>query len=320
MEKTLKSLPEHLFGIHNSCGIWCSSSRLSKNEFRKFHAITFKDKNLYKDLKNLFSTYAANAHKFSITAMSQRNECLNGLIVNHFPKNKNYSCSQQGDIRVRAGVMHFNAGYESTVRVKNVLNHSPGVHAKKFAKMADQHRLKQGKRQATREAKSRRSLLKTEREKRRIAIEDSESTTYDSNTGIENFAVSEDWEVFQHKTVEDYIVVYYDLGTSGLEIDYADIIQIAAKAGDSEFSAYVTPTQNICEEASIATKLTNVGLKLFYNQVEVETISVTEAFQAFHQFLKSIGKKCILIAHNGSRFDHALFVLTIDSENMTKNF
>lgn len=290
LQNTLRSLPDHLFGDHNRCASWCSSSKLSKIEYRKFHAITFKDKILYKDLKNLFESYAANAHKFSITAMSQRNECLNSLIVHHFPKNKNFSCTQQGDIRVRAGVMHFNAGYESTVRVKNVLNHSPGVRTKKFAKNADRHRLKQTQRQATKSAKCRRSLLKIIREKIRVTAENSEGPTYKTDTGIDNFIIPEKWEVSQHKVIDDYIVVYYDFETSSLEVDSADVVQIAAKAGDSEFSLYVTPTQNIDEEASAATKLTNVGPKLFYNNVEVETVSQSEAFQAFKQFIKTLKK------------------------------
>lgn len=177
LKKTLIAIPEHLFGVHDKCGVWCASSRLSKIEYRKFHSITFKDKTLFKDLKTVFEAYAANAHKFCITAMSQRNECLNSVIVNHFPKNTNYSCTQQGDIRVRAEIMHFNAGYQSTIRVKNILNHSPGERTKKFTQRADVHRLNKARKQSSKEAKCRRNLLKTEREKSRILTEDFEGTT-----------------------------------------------------------------------------------------------------------------------------------------------
>lgn len=103
-------------------------------------------------------------------------------------------------------------------------------------------------------------------------------------------------------------------------MDSADIVQIATKAGDSEFSIYVTPTQNIGEEAPTATKLTNIGPKLFYNNLGVETLSISKAFQALKYYLKRLGKKYILIAHNGSRFDHASFVRTIESEKLVKDF
>lgn len=179
LKEILLSIPNHLFGQHRACGTWCVSSLNSRKRIQKFHSVVFKSPALHDDLKNVFQIYAKNAHKFCIIAMSQRNGCLSSVIVIHFPKNKNYKCLKQGDIRVRAGIIHFNAGYQSAVRVKHILKHSPGVNTKNFVRQADRQRLNEGQKRATREYKSRRSLQMTEREKRRMKTESIEGTNYE---------------------------------------------------------------------------------------------------------------------------------------------
>lgn len=128
----------------------------------------------------------------------------------------------------------------------------------------------------------------------------------------------EDFQVLERTFVEDYVIVYYDVETTGFGIDSCGIVQIAAKAEKCQFSVYVTPNQNIEEEASEAIKLTNKGPKLFYDGLKVETVSITEASAGLQLFLKQLGKKFTLIVCNDNRFDHSLFVRTIEEENMIK--
>ena len=125
--EALLSIPDHVYGKHEKCGIGCRSSTfldysiksdddlfniencdnsllfyedpeenssantctstiLSEKEdisasSPAFHTILLIDPNLYEKLQEFFSVYASNAEKFSVSASSQRNECLNGMIA-----------------------------------------------------------------------------------------------------------------------------------------------------------------------------------------------------------------------------------------------
>lgn len=56
---------------------------------------------------------------------------------------------------------------------------------------------------------------------------------------------------------------------------------------------------------------------LFYNKVEVLTVSLVETFVAFYELY---GKKCILLAHNGARFDHSRFLMAVQKVNMVYEY
>jgi hypothetical protein len=64
------------------------------------------------------------------------------------------------------------------------------------------------------------------------------------------------------------IIILFDLETGGFFAN-ADILQIAAKYGDYEFSTYITPTKNICAKASEVNKLEYINESLHYNGEKV---------------------------------------------------
>ena len=85
--------------------------------------------------------------------------------------------------------------------------------------------------------------------------------------------------------------------TGGFSKD-AEILQIAAKYKDESFSVYITPIQNINEKASEVTGLRVVAGKLQCNGNVVCSLMLSEVLKKFYNYLSSLGKKCVLVAHN----------------------
>lgn len=90
----------------------------------------------------------------------------------------------------------------------------------------------------------------------------------------------------------------------------ADILQIAAKHGESEFSVYVQPTQTLKEEASAVHGLRYINGRLELHGHAVETVTLTEAIIGFYEFLYKLDGKSILTAHN-CKFDYPRLIVGI---------
>lgn len=82
----------------------------------------------------------------------------------------------------------------------------------------------------------------------------------------------------------------------------SDIIQIAAKCKEKEFSIYAIPTRCISKEASAATCLTFDGNNLCYKGEAVPAVPPFEALIAFLNFLDSFNHP-IIVGHNIQGFD-----------------
>ena len=104
----------------------------------------------------------------------------------------------------------------------------------------------------------------------------------------------------------DIAIVFFDLETGGLKVG-KDILQIAMKNENLCFNVYITPTQSIDKSASSATMLTRSGRQLYLNGREVPTVQRKLAFLKIIEFLKSLNKNVILVAHN-CKFDYSHFV------------
>ena len=312
----LKNIPNHVFGNHTNCGNWCLKSK-------KDHTILLKDNNLFQALSQIFKMYAANAHKFSISASSQRNECLNQVITKTYPKDKCYSRSESGDFRVACGVVQFNEGTNGMQIIKNLLHLSPGQHTKALVDSRDRVRKERSEKIKLASTKARRQLVKKKREILKTLTENREGTSYQQNCGITLNAYSDDTpnnlSLETVRSQNNITFVYYDLETSGLYGD-ADILQIAAKSGEKKFSVYITPTQAIDPRASEETGLTCVGEKLFYRGTLMETIPLHTALYSFYEFLKKIDEKCLLLAYNGQRFDDPRLLRKIKSVGLIDKF
>ena len=106
-----------------------------------------KNEELYKELEKMFSIYANNASKYCVSASSQSNESFNNIVSHKFPKNKSYSTSPSGDLRVASAVLSKNEGNSYLVEVKQSLNVPISSNLEKLCQITDNNRLKRADKQ-----------------------------------------------------------------------------------------------------------------------------------------------------------------------------
>ncbi|XP_056005159.1 uncharacterized protein LOC130050140 [Ostrea edulis] len=88
----------------------------------------------------------------------------------------------------------------------------------------------------------------------------------------------------------------------------ADIIQLAARCGETEFNQYVFPTTNINPVTSKITGLTFDGTLLYKNGIPLLAVSLEKCLVSFFDWLKNSGiNDPVLFAHNGRKFDSLIF-------------
>ncbi|XP_011699072.1 PREDICTED: uncharacterized protein LOC105456595 [Wasmannia auropunctata] len=96
-----------------------------------------------------------------------------------------------------------------------------------------------------------------------IASVRSESSQHAESSSIDiDVSLVETTSQNLEKSPNDYKIVYFNLETSGFS-ETADVLQIAVKCGEQNFSVYVNPTQSIAEGASKVTGLNNINGELF---------------------------------------------------------
>lgn len=109
-------------------------------------------------------------------------------------------------------------------------------------------------------------------------------------------------------------VIFYDLETTGLKpLAAIQICEIGAVFEDQEFHQFLIPKCQIQSGATTVHGITKRGEKLFLNgSVITNAMNPEEGLKSFMDFLKSIvtgankDEECILVAHNGARYDHTV--------------
>ncbi|XP_043468802.1 uncharacterized protein LOC122502708 [Leptopilina heterotoma] len=317
LSQAIQNIPYHCFNIHDNCGTWCT---FSENPETYKHANIddgFQDEKLFEDLKCLFNIMAKNANRFAAGVSSNPNESLNATIVSKAPKSRVYGMSTSSDVRVACSINKKNEGEKYVPDLLNKLNVSPGQHTKKYTDNVDEKNKKRYLKSQTRPFKKRRLFLKKQKTELRNKKELSEGTNYSPNIGLLT-ALDETIPLFNGKNNFKPIVIFFDLETGSLKKD-TDILQIAAKYKDYQFSVYISPSQKISEEASLVNGLRYINGQLLLHGKPVESVSLMEAILAFYEFLYFFGKKCILAAHN-CKFDYPRLMLAIAKVFMSKHF
>ena len=95
----------------------------------------------------------------------------------------------------------------------------------------------------------------------------------------------------------DQIVNIFYLETGDRTSD-CDILQIAVKYGNHEFSTYVRPSKTISYKASAVNGLQLLNGNLKCNGKTVITVSLEKAIIGLYSFLFSLRRKCVLTAHD----------------------
>ncbi|XP_043471058.1 uncharacterized protein LOC122504185 [Leptopilina heterotoma] len=163
----------------------------------------------------------------------------------------------------------------------------------------------------------RRLFLKKNKTELRNKKEGREGTTYATDCGLfERLPVSLPIAVIDEKLQP--IVVLFDLETGGFS-KTDDILQIAVKCEQLEFSVYIKPTQRMKEEASAVNGLRCIDGNLYLNNQIVLSISLKDAMEALYQFMFNFHRKCVLTAHN-CKFDYPRLMRAIKNVGMSEHF
>lgn len=317
MTKAIETIPYHCFNIHDNCGTWCN---YYKNPEKYKHSVIgegFKDQTLFESLKSIFNTLATKSSHFVAGASSNPNESLNSMIVSKVPKTRQYGSSSSGSIRVACAVSKKNEGekYIADIRAKLLL--SPNKHNLKYCEKVDSHAKKRYLKSALPKFKLRRRELKKNKTELKKKNEGSEGNTYESDVGLLG-PLNEQIHVPSFDENGEYVFVIFDLETGDFRQN-SDILQIAAKCNEFEFSVYIKPTQKISEQASAihGLRFTDGVLQLHENRVIA--VSLYESILGFFEFLCRFRKKCILIAHN-CVFDYPRLMKAIEKVFMKEHF
>lgn len=113
----------------------------------------------------------------------------------------------------------------------------------------------------------------------------------------------------------EYAYVSFDLETTGLGND-SEITQIgAAYIHDKSYSQYLLPSKRISTSAIALTGLTAAGSQMYKEGEPVPSTSTSEGLTNFLQWLSSIHKPVVLVAHN-ARFDANAFCRALITNDM----
>lgn len=162
-----------------------------------------------------------------------------------------------------------------------------------------------------------RILLKKRKTELRQRNETSEETTYETDVGfLQNINISISLAMLDFN--EEPIIVFFDLEIVGFA-KTAEVLQIAAKVDEQEFSVYIKLTKSISDEASAVHGLRVIDGSLRPHGVIVITLPILDALISFYQFLASFGRKRILAAHD-CLFDNPRLINIIEKVHMINHF
>ncbi|XP_066596284.1 uncharacterized protein [Prorops nasuta] len=317
MTKAIENIPYHCYNIHDNCGTWCNYHKNPETYKHKVIGDGFQDPILLEALKSIFNTLASKCSHFLAGASSNPNESLNSMIVSKAPKTRQYGTSSSGSIRVACTVSKKNEGEKYIADIRTKFSLSPNKHNIKYCEKVDLHTKKRYLKALLPESKLRRRELKRSKTDLRNKMECTEGKLYETDVGLLG-PLNDQIRVPILNENKEPVFVIFDLETGDFT-KKSDILQIAAKCNNLEFSVYIKPTQKISEQASAVhgLRFTDGVLKLHENLII--TVTLFEAIVGFFEFLCLFERKCILTAHNCA-FDYPRIMQAIEQVFMKEHF
>ncbi|XP_034246124.1 uncharacterized protein LOC117648066 [Thrips palmi] len=318
------NIENHSYGEHGGCAEWCKFNEspgtythrglpygkpLSSLEFRP-------------QLAALLKRFADNAAKIAPCASSQGNENFNNMVATKNPKYKFNASSEALPFRVAATVGQKNIGKTYIMKVNKKLGLSPGEITRKIRTRSDMIRKRRSVEQLSKEFKSKRMLWKKNRNSKAAAEESREGISYSTGCEMNGIADLVDDPIVMNRpeAPKDAQILFFDLETTGLNTLTCEIIQIAASAADKEFSAYIVPQKRIPPSVVSLTGLKSQGGQMFSHGEVVPTVPVRLALSSFIAFLKELGTTCVLVAHNGFKFDFTIILRVMRQYDLLDDF
>lgn len=336
MMAAIKNIPNHAFDRHENCGTWCKA----KEDKENYVGLQLKNTVLFNELQILFDRLAENATKFLMAASSQANESLNNSMSSKAPKRICYSTSESCDYRFACTVVQKNYG-EAYI---NSIFHALGLQTtsrlaqriQRTNECASKRKVREKRIDVKRrriELTQARSQLKHRKEKREGVSYSSHMSLFDTEESVTTegpyvndnsieVIPSQDANELHNSVIfdkADEAIVFFDLETGGFDMFKDEILQISLKCGVTSYSSYITPTRPINAKSSEVHNLTRINKNLYKNGQQVITKSKSLVVSDVLQFLRNIGKKCILVAHNCD-FDSRRLVVLVKSCDLLSDF
>lgn len=321
-ENSIKNIVPHAFDEHENCGDWCKWKDDPANYVHKYlpggKALT--GDSLRSTLDEIFEKFWKNADKLAPCGSTQVNENVNAIICSKAPKSHHYGDSESYNTRIDASVLQKNEGTAYIMDVHAKCQVSPGKITAKFRAKKDIKRKEQANRMKQPSYKRRRQELKKERTGKNRNLSKKEGVTYSTACAMDHVSDFVDESLATKSIPEDPEFVYFDLETTGLNIETNEICQIAAKVDDKEIEAFIMPKNGIPTDVTRITQLSIHKGQMYYKNDPVETISLCGALLALLEFLRRLGKPVILVAHNGFRFDVPILIRDIRGTDLWTEF
>lgn len=245
------------------------------------------------------------AEQLAPCGYSLQNESFNHMVNTRAPKGRHYAGTRSNMIRVSAAVSCKNRGANYIEDVFKDANMTPS--ASEYRRELQEKRQKKAEYQKNLEVKKRRLFLKFKSSWKESSSEKHTGLTYVSGMGsvMERAAAASSvtsWIPPPPVLQPDCELVIFDIETTGL-LHNDQIIQVAAKCGDAQFSVYIVPTKHVHPKAETETGFRLEAGKLYRYNTCLPTKPPQEACKEFINFLRRCSHQTILVGHNIGTFD-----------------
>ncbi|XP_034241219.1 uncharacterized protein LOC117645265 [Thrips palmi] len=322
--RAIMNIPEHVYGNHTSCGDWCKAKDNPNYVFKDFPSKQpLRDPAFKATLIKMLQDMADNAEQLAPGGSTQQNESFNHMVATRAPKSRHYCGTNSNYLRVSATVSYKNLGAEHSEAVFKSANLSPTVNA--FRVSVQRRREWKARYQSRLDDKRRRLHLKTKNLWAEADAARKDGPSYESGmSGVMERAVassdcSSDWLPPPCDISPDCAVVYVDIETTGF-LATDQIVQVAAKCGDRQFSVFMMPTVSFHAIASAKTGFKVFRGELMYREEVLTTTPPLNAAEQFITFLAECGPQVLLVGHNIIRFDAPRIVQWLEDLSCLKDF
>ncbi|XP_034232802.1 uncharacterized protein LOC117640412 [Thrips palmi] len=327
VRSAILNISKHTFGEHDGCGDWCKA-KSDPNYVYKYlpNQQPFTCPEWRQELEELLQKQADDAPQLAPGGSTQPNESFNHMVNTRAPKSRHYAGTLANKMRVACAVNTKNIGSEHINIVFEKLKMSPS--ATEFRAKLERSRIWKRSYQKKDSVKRRRLFLKNKNTWRDYTASSQTGLTYVSGmSSVMERAASAASKV---ASVPCYLpppsvllpeckLVIVDIETTGFSSS-DQIIQLAAKCEEKEFSAYILPTKKVHPKASEKTGFRLQGGKLRRHQHCMPTCEAGKACADVVDFLSLCANQVILVGHGIGSFDFPRILKLLRAKGLAKEF
>lgn len=292
LEEQIGSLPQDSTSNHEDRGKWSDRKIWSNQGFDK-QELVITSPELIQAIEDLLIDYADNAEKYSVSECSQ----------------KSYGTTELGDLNIDASVLEKDEDESYLLELTDTeSNHGSSLYSRENCTRLDIKISKKIEEPCKKDNNVEKVIDKRKRDHVHIESENKQRGTYKQNVILKfnSPQIKMTGNRINKNLVGTFTLVYFSIETSGKSND-AEILQITAVSDRKTFSVHVEPTKVIGKSVTAVNGLYNIGGNLYLRNKKLKTSSITDALQAFSNFLNGLEGKTLLITHNA--YTHVNYLL-----------